>query len=1076
MKKLIFFFFLVVASSHFAFGQGVPGKYMIQYHAIIKNPFDADHANKQCTNSVTLKIVFNNTTKTIIDENMNTHLPGAYDSGIKYDSVNAPTTPIKIWSLSNRHWRSGGSCSDDYTNSIMDSLPIGYCQNTFSDATDPKAVFNDWTSIDTIIIYPKLVIQPSVNNYLPNDDTITIYSNTGFRSQEYNWEYSLEGLTWRSLPQYNGQSSINISARDILGSNVNNYLGTGIYFRQQDIACNSKAVSNIVFYTVMQSAPHISGNSVQPVSCYDATDGSVTLHFDRTLLTGETLNGSIVNTTTGAAVANPNLTDSLQTDTTYTITGLAPGNYTLSLIGAYNDNATYTDGARDSLSFTIDRPDPVDFSQTSTTNVYCYGGSDGVIRLTATGGQNQYQYQATGNNGTNISWTNFTGGANTTLSNLSAGTYQIQVRDSHQCLAKNSDGSVKSLSIQITQPAAPIALSDTEVVTPTGYGLSNGYISVRVTGGTPNTDGTYNYEWHKDTPTGTLITTGITTDAVNSPFTIKLGNIPAGKYYLTVKDKNYAAAGSALDSCGIIAKEYDVTQPMPLITTISVQTPIACNINNNYPYKLDINHDGIADEAQSGVLTAAVTGGVGSYRYQWQTLVNGSFQNIAGATTATLSQLQEGTYKILVTDANDNKADTQIVFQYPAVLQISLSATAIACNNQNSGTMRVTATGGVPPYTYLWNTSDTTATVTELPAGNYFVIVKDSNGCQVNGAVNISQPQGLDITDISVQNPVCYGAANGAIQLQVSGGATPYNIVWSNGKTGASIAGLKAGSYTATVTDANGCSEAKEYTLTNPDSITVSLGKDITLCEGDSVTYDVTIADPNAVYRWTDGNGKVIGNNPTITLFNAGTYTATVSDSKGCMGSGSVTIKNSSAVLDPQFMLATYAYVDYNVELVNTSPTAPQQVQWILPDDTTNVHVVDKTNDYLELRFDKTGSYRFGLKGIQGECEKIFYKDIVVEEDSSGIAEPPTAISNIQSFTIAPNPNTGSYTVMVQLYNADAIRLRIISMVGTVPYPMVTRPQATNFNIPFQYKLTPGMYLIILETGTEAQVKKMIVR
>ena len=165
------------------------------------------------------------------------------------------------------------------------------------------------------------------------------------------------------------------------------------------------------------------------------------------------------------------------------------------------------------------------------------------------------------------------------------------------------------------------------------------------------------------------------------------------------------------------------------------------------------------------------------------------------------------------------------------------------CNGLEDGKVTVFAIGGTGGYTYLWNTLDTSPIVEGLGAGNYFVTVTDSKSCSVKGSIKIEQPGQLEITDVDIKNPVCHGAANGKISVRASGGRAPYSLVWSNGMTGETISGLKAGKYVLTFTDANGCHMTKEYILTNPEEFTVDLGGDITLCAGDSKEYDITVSD-----------------------------------------------------------------------------------------------------------------------------------------------------------------------------------------------------------------------------------------
>lgn len=983
-----------------------------------------------------------------------------------------------IYFTGSRGSNHAGKCK---TRDYFDVYPSvnGKCQKiSFSNIDYSRGVLA-YSNID-FIVTPIIKIKPvstlySSIGYNDNLNLSVTEESKGFSKTDYRWEYqivdhknggSLSNTNWISMPSNaNLKESFSIKPSEFLSENT---LNKRIYFRI--VTCNGEA--DKVWYDILPSAPHISTHTVSPVTCSDSEDGKIRLNFDRTLKTGETLEFTLTNTDTGVIVNNYDVTAALRAGTSYSIEGLAPGKYKLNLRGTYNGKPTYTDGSQHSVEFEVKKPDPVGFSLTSQTNVFCFGGNDGAFRIDGTGGQNSYQYSL--DNG--ATWVNFSHTQHTIITGLSAGTYSVKVRDTNHCMAKNNRGNDKVITVNITEPTKAIAFSDIENVQPKGHGLSNGYISVRVTGGTPFADGSYHYEWRKDSPTGAVMPSSqITTDKTTHPFTIVLKNIPAGKYYLTVKDKNHAGATSNLQSCGIISREFIVTQPDPLIADIMQEQGISCHKDNNDAFKLDANGNGINDNAEDGSIKAQVKGGVGGYQYQWQKEVGGVFTNISGATRNILESLTAGKYKLIVKDRNDNTTSAVFQLNFPSQLKINLSSTTLKCNGLEDGKVTVSATGGTGGYTYLWNTLDTSSVVEGLGAGNYFVTVTDSKSCSVKGSIKIEQPGQLEITDVDIKNPVCHGAANGKISVRASGGRAPYSLVWSNGMTGETISGLKAGKYVLTFTDANGCHMTKEYILTNPEEFTVDLGGDITLCAGDSKEYDITVSDRTATYQWKDASGRVISTNPKIRISQVGTYTAIITNAKGCIATDQITVRNSTEELHPHMMLSTQAYVERTVKLVNTSNPRPQRVEWIVPR-TSQVQVIEQNDDYLEVKFHSTGSYNFGLKGHQGACEKIFYKTVVVEENLSGVDIDPARTSNIKEFTIVPNPNNGEYKVIVKLYEEADIKLRIIDMVSHEPFAPVLRNRSVNYEIPFnQPNLTAGTYLIILETKGESQVKKMIV-
>ena len=138
----------------------------------------------------------------------------------------------------------------------------------------------------------------------------------------------------------------------------------------------------------------------------------------------------------------------------------------------------------------------------------------------------------------------------------------------------------------------------------------------------------------------------------------------------------------------------------------------------------------------------------------------------------------------------------------------TITATPVVTNTTCTaliGAINLTVSGGTSPYTYSWSNGATTEDLTGLAAGIYTVTITDANGCTTNLPVTV----GTDMSTITVipvvTNTICT-ASLGAINITVSGGTSPYTYLWSNGATTEDISGLKSGTYTVTITDANGCS------------------------------------------------------------------------------------------------------------------------------------------------------------------------------------------------------------------------------------------------------------------------------
>ncbi|WP_314243210.1 T9SS type A sorting domain-containing protein [Empedobacter tilapiae] len=1086
MKKILIFFILLLNITIQAQNYSVK---LPRFLAELK--YDSN-GNKGCgTNEYTIEVITVNGGIYTIKESYSNR-PFIDNSPIEI-TVPDKVSKIKIHSFHHANTGigcNGGTASIDEIINIDTDCPFKTFVKEVSGSRNGNRVtfkLDFDLSITPIHILKNELINGLSNTYLPYDSKVKLLDVEGFSPGLYHYQYNISDesgniteANWQDIESsLYDKHILSVSGKDLLGNNYKQYLGRKIYFRTVSCFENNEYLSksNLVLLTLILSAPKITTASFLDITCFGDNNGQATLNFDRQLEQDEILEGSLINTDNGGVVGNYNLS-ALANASSYTITGLAKGNYKLDLIGSYKGNPTFTDGDEYSYKFTIKEPKPVEFSVTQSTDVFCYGGADGTISLSATGEPGRtFKYSITDANNLVDNWVDFSSASTTKIENLPAGKYTIKVMDSSGCYAK--DGAViKEVKVTINEPKAPLSLPDNEITIeqPKGYGLSDGFISVRVIGGTPNSDGSYIYEWRKDSPTGEIIDASkIITDATNNPFTIVLKDIPAGKYYLTVKDKNYALALNGQGGCGLISKEFIVEQPLPLTAEIKIQEEILCHIDNEYIGNFDADGNLIPDQAENGKLQVNVTGGVGAYKYKWYKKVNGIFTELTNETTLNLNKVTAGTYKIEVSDQNNNKTETELVFNSPTKLAVAVEANELICNSDTGGIVKATPIGGTAGYTYTWNTSDTTSTVTGLSAGNYFVTIKDKNSCIATNSVTIKEPSSFEVNVIEQINPTCFGATNGVIEITVAGGTAPYQIEWSNGVKGQLISGLSAGDYTVTITDTNGCQTIKTYTLTQPVETKVDLGKDITLCFGDSMEYDVTIADKNAKYQWFDQNRQIISTSPKISIALPGEYTVKVFNEAGCSATDKVIIKSSSAILQPEFMIATHAFVDANVKLVNTSKIVPERVEWILPK-TNDFNIIQQTNENIEIKFSKTGKYQFGLKGYQGECEKTFYKEVLVEENINGIDTNPKTVSNIKEFIVTPNPNNGVYKVLVKLYEAKPIRIRLVDMLSQQIYVSSDFNRNTEFEIPFNQTLASGTYFVILETENEMLVRRMLTK
>ena len=143
----------------------------------------------------------------------------------------------------------------------------------------------------------------------------------------------------------------------------------------------------------------------------------------------------------------------------------------------------------------------------------------------------------------------------------------------------------------------------------------------------------------------------------------------------------------------------------------------------------------------------------------------------------------------------------------------STSVTNVSCYGGSNGSATVTPQGGTAPYTILWNNGNTAFTRTGLSANvTYTAVVTDAHGCQTNVTTSVTQPMALAIS-IAKTNVTCYGGY-GSATATVTGGTAPYTYSWNtNPVQTTQTADLKVGTWTVSITDANGCTASANVAL-----------------------------------------------------------------------------------------------------------------------------------------------------------------------------------------------------------------------------------------------------------------------
>jgi hypothetical protein len=188
-------------------------------------------------------------------------------------------------------------------------------------------------------------------------------------------------------------------------------------------------------------------------------------------------------------------------------------------------------------------------------------------------------------------------------------------------------------------------------------------------------------------------------------------------------------------------------------------------------------------------------------------------------------------------------------------LKIVHTAVNVSCNGDNTGSINLTVSGGIAPYTYLWNNGSTTKNRANLIAGTYKVTVTDANGCTKNKIIKILQPTVIVITP-TITNVSCNNGTDGLISLTITGGTAPYTYSWNDGSTIQNKTNLSVGTYTVTVTDANGCAKSKLIKILQPSALIIAhTATNVSCYNGTNGLINLTTTGGTAPYTyfWNDG-------------------------------------------------------------------------------------------------------------------------------------------------------------------------------------------------------------------------------
>lgn len=262
---------------------------------------------------------------------------------------------------------------------------------------------------------------------------------------------------------------------------------------------------------------------------------------------------------------------------------------------------------------------------------------------------------------------------------------------------------------------------------------------------------------------------------------------------------------------------------------------------------------------------------------------------------------------LMVTDGQCTAYDT---VNLSPLVQLTDSLEPPACHGDCNGYISVSPAGGNPPYTYIWNTGDTSPSISGLCAGNYSVTVYDNDSCVAVHQFLLQDPPPITC-DLDIYNAPCEDVCIGEISANPAGGTPPYSYSWSDGQTGNPAVQLCVGSYTVTVTDHKGC-EVTESGYVEDASYYINFtahAEDDTIYQGQS-TRIFTQDSAGYHYSWSPQGSLEHPTNPSTRASpeQTTTYVVTITDEHGCVWSDTVTVVVRDVYCDDPYIFVPNAF------------------------------------------------------------------------------------------------------------------------------------------------------------------------
>ncbi len=652
--------------------------------------------------------------------------------------------------------------------------------------------------------------------------------------------------------------------------------------------------------------------------------------------------------------------------------GANPSGLSATPTAVYTLVATDQNACEVTLTTTLTNP-PAIIAAISGTNPICNGSSNGsaAVSLTNAVGATSFTWVPTG--------------PPTQTTQIATGlspnvVYTVFIQDNNLCTAQQT--------ISLIDPPTFSVVSS---VATTSCGISNGSISVNVSGGTPGSPAAYTYSWSP----------GITIPQGQGTATVV--NLAAGSYSVLVTD----GAG-----CSTLVPLAISNINGPVLPAV-VSTSVSCHLGSNGTASLD---------------PAGISGGTPGYTISW---APPQFTN----TTNPITNLSAGFYQVRVIDAAGCLSFTNVTIAEPSSITVSSSSIAPLCNGVCDGSIALTPTGGIAPYTYTWSSSlggsfANNPSQTGLCAGDYTVIIGYNGVCTDTTTFSFPNQNSLAIVP-SITNNACFGDVNGAISISVSGGGSPYTASWNTSQTGFNVTNLANGSYTVIVTDNNGCQDTLVSAVSSAPQLSLSTAVAQPSCGFSNGAVSTTVSGGSAPFTYTWSTSATT---PSVSGLAAGIYVVSVADNSLCTVAQTVIVNNSNGITGETINVQQIPCFGNCTGAATITPIGgnpPIAINWLSP--VTSGSVINNLCP---------GTYFVQMTDAQN-CVRTASVDInpVITLTVSPFITPPTCGINNGSISVSVSGGVAPYTYSWSPIGGTSA---VTSSLGAGQYTLQVTESSTN--------------------------------